>query len=306
MFRFRASPFIVGLESSAYQSLLTQLAASSLIGNEETLVRLPRPEKAQLKELIIAPILKKGWLDLGLLTKEGHFNLKASPSEVIKKFEAATGIKVFLEGHPFKIKWRASKHFVVGDFSLRSHTDYVGSLGVGILLVSELHDFLFHMPQLMDPDFRNFARLAARFDVIAGVTEARHSSLYLPFEGGDTTPNYDYLIGPVQITTDYLSGLRTNFPNKYDKPPLAKFAWQGDAQAYRLARGQRAFGFSRSFRSIRLDRDLLTTRYLSLVVMEHEMKYYIHHSRLSPDPDLLEEIEAERKRLETLLSANET
>jgi len=298
MFRFLASPFITGLSPLTYQSLLTQLRAASFAGNNEVVVRIPRLELGEFKEFKIAPLLIKGWRKLGLINAEGRFNIEADPQDIIKKFESSTGMKVHLEGSQFGVKRLATKNFVVGNFKLRPHGEYVDFLSKRSLPVSELHDFLFHMPLLMDARFRKFVHLAARFDVVAGVNEGKHSALNLVLEGSDSVPDFEYLLGPVQITAPHLSSLVTKSFSPERDSPLQDFAWKNDATAYRLARGKRSFGFSRSFRKISLDRDTVRARYLSLVVMEHEIKYYMHPSRLQNDLDLLTQIEAERSQLE--------
>ncbi len=295
MFRFRTSPDIMGLEPARYEALLSQLKEASPQELKDIVIRLPKLDRGEFKEMRISPIVMAGWRQLGFVNAEGRFDIDADPRMIIQKFEELSGFKVLLEGNPLGLRKVAEYHYVVGDYPLRSHEDYIRLLVEGVLPVSDIHDFLFHMAQLVDPDYRRFVHLAARFDQMLGTDNAKHSPLNLAFEGGDVIPDFDVLFGPVQLMNTYLSAKASQLYFSSPKEVLTSFAWHGDGRAYRLARDRRRM---RDFLyRINLTEDMIRPRTLLLVLMEHEMKYFLGDQTTHKDPELLKEIEAEIRYL---------
>jgi len=119
------------------------------------------------RHLVLSKVLVDGWRRLGYLDKQNKFNFRARPESVVRAFEQIT-----------ELKTRTSTSKRNGrDQRLLSHLDYVSLLADGIVDLSDIHDFLFHLPILTDPRYRELILLIARHDKILRIGRSSASLL---------------------------------------------------------------------------------------------------------------------------------
>lgn len=143
----------------------------------------------EIHSFVLAPFLIEGWKRVGMIRPDGRWNLDAEPEQIVSKFEALSGLKAISGSDDFP---------VLGKIAIQSQIDYAKHVSMGRLAIEDFHDYLFHIPFLLDPQRRRFANLVFRFDVLRNVIDGANSYMNGLFEYGGSHDG-KVLYGPIQM-----------------------------------------------------------------------------------------------------------
>lgn len=141
-----------------WTEFVEQLARVNFDKDSSPLIYLFDRKEKKKKPIRISKVTVDGWRYLGLIGRDGRFNLKITPSEVVENFNSFWKSSGF-EGHEFQT-WLIPGHRELGFHSSREFAQMI--IGRRIPL-DDLHALFFHLPDLLNRDRRDMFILMERF-----------------------------------------------------------------------------------------------------------------------------------------------
>lgn len=126
-----------------------------------------RPKLKIPRMMTLSPYLIQGWKMLGLINENNRFNFKATPDELLERFERISA-------------WTVIRPEERGP--LESHLEFASLLSQKKILVSDLHDYIFHLGAFLIPAIGEFAQLAGEFERLVKNDSADNSPLNFTIE----------------------------------------------------------------------------------------------------------------------------